>query len=480
MKISLRTRLFLGISSLIVFFVLFSWFLNSQFLGKYYIEQKRDILTETAQYIDSIYQGDPELIFLELEGLERNRSINISILNTDYYLKYNSSFSLFSEFIRRPVERLPLTLPMEMQIPKLKIGDYVIDVGSDPRLKSNFLSLAVRLSNGEILILSTPIAAIDESTRIANRFFFFTGLLTILLGGVAVFLFAKRFTKPIVDLNNIAQEMSKLDFSKKYPVQSDDEVGQLGRSINSLSDQLDRAISELKEDIERERRIDKMRKEFISNVSHELKTPIALIQGYAEGLKLNVNEDEKNKNFYCDVIMDESDKMNRLVKDLLNLSQIEAGSLKLDKTQFDAFSFVDSVLEKFRPLLTEKGIALEFDKHEPVTVCGDIGRLEQVLVNYLSNALNHVDDKKLIRVDTILCKDKVRISVYNSGQPIQDEALGKIWTSFYKADKARTRAYGGYGLGLSVVRGILEAHQNAYGVENKEDGVAFWFEIDRC
>lgn len=487
MKISLRTRLFLAISGLIVFFVLFSLLLNSQFLGRYYIGQKQAILIESKEMIDKLYQGDPEVIALELEGLERNRGLNISILGPDYEMKYNSSFRIFNpEFRRRPLERLPLPHPMQVEIQGLAVGKYIIDVVTDPRLKTNFLALAARLRNGEILVLSTPIAAINESAAIAGRFSMFTGLITIVLGGIAVFLFAKRFTKPILELNDIAQEMSKLDFSKKYPVQSDDEVGQLGKSINSLSDQLDKAISELKEaneklreDIERERKIDKMRKEFVSNVSHELKTPIALIQGYAEGLKLNVIEDEENRNYYCDVIMDEADKMNRLVKDLLDLSQIESGYIKLEKTEFDISSFVDHVLEKYRPIFMEKGIRLDVIKNENLIVSGDFIRVEQVLVNYLNNALNHVDDNKFIEIEVTSRDDKVRVSVFNSGKTIPADSLDKIWTSFYKVDKARTRAYGGTGLGLSVVRGILEAHHNAYGAENKDNGVVFWFEIDR-
>lgn len=475
---SLRTRLFLGITGLIVFFVLFSLLLNSQFLGRYYIGQKRVALIKSKNMINKLYEGNPEAISLELESLERNRGININILSSDFEMKYNSFFRFYPKFREVPPERLHLTLPMLMEIKGLGVGDHTIDVVKDPRLSTNFLSLTSRLNNGEILILSTPIAAINESTAVANRFFLFTGLITIVLGGVAVFLYAKRFTKPILDLNEIAQGMSKLDFSKKYPVESDDEVGQLGKSINSLSDQLDKAISELKEDIERERRIEKMRKEFISNVSHELKTPIALIQGYAEGLKLNVNEDEENKDYYCDVIMDEADKMNRLVKDLLDLSQIESGYFRLEKTVFDISSLIDKVLDKYRPILTERGIKVDVAKPENVAVRGDYVRIEQVLVNYLNNAINHVDDNKLIETGVTVRNDKVRVSVYNSGPNIPDDSLDKIWTSFYKVDKARTRAYGGTGLGLSVVRSVMELHKNSFGVENKDDGVLFWFEID--
>lgn len=485
MKVSIRTRLFLGISSLILFFVASSWLLNSQLLGKYYLLQKKETLLKSKQRVDQLYTGNPSDILIILETLERNSGINVYFLGTGLELKYDSFFNIHE--IRRGRRPDSVIFQIKPETFNLSVGESNVDIVTDPRLKTDFLVLVSRLSNGEILVLSSPIAAINESTAIANKFLLFTGILTIGLGGVAVFLFTQRFTRPILELNEIANRMSKLDFSKKYSAHTDDEIGELGSSINSLSYQLDKAISELKEansklteDIERERKIDEMRKNFISNVSHELKTPIALIQGYAEGLKLNVNEDEENKEYYCDVIMDEADKMNVIVKDLLDLSQIESGSFKLEKKLFDISCLVENVLFKYGPILREKGLEVHYEVTDNTAVLGDLVRLEQVLTNYLNNAINHVDIKKIIRISTIVENNKVRVSVYNSGNNIPAESLEKIWISFYKLDKARTREYGGTGLGLSVVRSIMERHANRFGVENKKDGVSFWFEVDRA
>lgn len=484
---SIRTRLFLAVSCLIIFFAALSFLLNSQYLGKYYISQKTQSLIKSKQLIKKIYAGNPEHIAFELENLERNRGMNISIFSSDNKLKYDSSVGIFTPSDRPPLAARPFfRRAVEPEMRFLAKGDFITDIKPDPRLKTEFLRLISRLNNGDLLILSAPLTAISESTAIANRFFLFTGLLTIVLGGIAVFFYTRRFTKPILEMNEIAQRMSRLDFSKKYPVNSGDEIGQLGRSINSLSLQLDKAISELteandklKEDIERERSLVKMRKDFVSSVSHELKTPIALIQGYAEGLKLNINEDEENRNFYCDVIMDETEKMNRLVRDLLDLSQMESGTLKLDKTVFDISVLADYLLEKYKPVFSEKGIKLQVEKDEDVKVYGDCARIEQVVVNYLNNALNHVDEQRVIKLVITAKNDKVKISVFNTGRNIPEDSLDKIWTSFYKVDKARTRAYGGTGLGLTVVKSILDLHQNAYGVENEDGGVMFWFELDK-
>jgi signal transduction histidine kinase len=250
--------------------------------------------------------------------------------------------------------------------------------------------------------------------------------------------------------------------------------GQLERSIGELVT----ANEKLLEDIERERRIDDMRKEFIASVSHELKTPIAMIQGYAEGLKLNVNEDEENRNFYCDVITDEAARMNRLVTQLLSLARIESGNAIPEIICFDIAEMARRVLRKSRLVLEERGIDASIEGEEHSLVSADYDMIEQVLTNYITNAVDHTsgDNKLRVRIDS--GADKVRVSVFNSGDPIPPESIDSIWTSFYKTDKARTREHGGTGLGLSIVKAIQDAHGNAYGAANVRGGVEFWFDVD--
>lgn len=505
MKLTIRMKLFWGITGLIVLFVALSQFLNSQFLECYYVSEKKKQLSDICDDINKIYQGDPETISLDLEILERTTGIHIAIFNSNLEPKYR-----FQRLPEEPPMDYPPAPPgpadlqtsnppppnperkqgfeknlIQMNQNKLKEGKPVIILSRDPRIQTNFINLITTLNNGDYLILNTPFAAIDESVRIANRFFLFTGLLTLIIGSIVIYFFARKLTMPILKLNDIAQRMARLDFSQKYKVESADEVGQLGESINSLSTQLHAAISELTEankklleDIERERRIDEMRREFISSVSHELKTPISLIQGYAEGLKENVNEDEESRNFYCEVIIDEADKMGKLVGELLDLSQIEAGTFKLDKSNFEISRLVVKVMEKYKPIFLEKKINCTLTEEPGLIVFADRFRTEQIIVNYLNNAINHVDDQKLITISIQSFQKKARVSVYNSGRPISPELLDKIWESFYKVDKARTRAYGGTGLGLSIVKAIQEMDNNRYGVLNKDGGVEFWFELD--
>ena len=221
-----------------------------------------------------------------------------------------------------------------------------------------------------------------------------------------------------------------------------------------------------------------MRKEFLSNVSHELKTPIALIQGYAEGLKEGINDDAESREFYCEVIMDEAAKMNNMVKKLLTLNQLEFGNETITMERFDIVSLIRNYLQSAEILCTQKQIALRMEDYPPTSVWADEFMVEEVFGNYFSNAVNHIDGDRIIEVKLKQMDGKVRVSVFNTGQPIPEESLPRIWEKFYKVDKARTRAYGGSGVGLSIVKAIMESLNQKYGVINYDNGVEFWFELE--
>ncbi len=255
--------------------------------------------------------------------------------------------------------------------------------------------------------------------------------------------------------------------------------------MNSLSDKLQETILELKTannelqlDLQRRSEQEQMRQEFLANVSHELKTPIALIQGYAEGLQENVNDDPESRDFYCEVIVDEADKMNKMVKRLLSLNQLEFGNGQVHLEHFDVQEVIKSVLASSEILFRQKEITLSFNESEPVYVWADEYMTEEVVMNYVSNAVNHTGGERIIEVKIQSVEGHARVSVFNTGEKIPGEEIGKIWNKFYKVDKARTREYGGNGIGLSIVKAIMEAHNQRFGVKNYDNGVEFWFELD--
>ena len=222
-----------------------------------------------------------------------------------------------------------------------------------------------------------------------------------------------------------------------------------------------------------------MRQEFLNNVSHELKTPIALVQGYAEGLKENISDDPESREFYCDVIMDEAAKMNKLVKNLLTLNQLESGRDEVTMERFDIVSLIRGVLQSMDIMIQQKEAKVNFEASDPVYVWADEFKIEEVVTNYTSNALNHLNGEREIEIRVLPEDDRVRVTVFNTGTPIPEEDIPKLWNKFYKVDKARTREYGGSGIGLSIVKAIMESLHQQYGVQNYDNGVEFWFTLDR-
>ncbi len=364
--------------------------------------------------------------------------------------------------------------------------DYSIFSLYDVRMESKYIELVGYLDSGEIILLRSNVESMQESVRVANKFLGYAGLVSAIVISVIMFFAGRRFTRPILKLADISKQMSELNFDVKYEVKSRDEIGTLGNSMNVLSEKLEKTISELKSanselqmDIDRKTQAEEVRKEFLSNVTHELKTPIAVIQGYAEGLKDNIQESPEDREFYCDVIIDEAAKMNAMVKKLLTLNQLEYGITPPEFCRFDLADVIRSVLVSMEIIAKQKEVTVHFEQDRPVYVWADEYMVEEVLTNYISNAFHHVAGAKIVEVKLIPMGEIVRIAVFNTGTPIPDADIQNVWQKFYKVDKARTREYGGSGIGLSIVKAIMEAHNRSYGVKNHASGVEFWFELDR-
>ncbi|MDC7227714.1 MAG: HAMP domain-containing sensor histidine kinase [Spirochaetales bacterium] len=465
--------------------------MNSQFLKPYYMSIQKNQHIEISNNLSELYPGKEEELQLEIERIERLGGYRVAIFDKNKRLLFDTTISTADRTLRQPPpphdnpQLMNAQTPLNVSFDAIKNEGYIFHESHDHRLNINFLEMYTILDDDKILLLSGQIDSMKNSIEITKRFFMFTGIITVIIGSIAAMLISRKFTKPITELKAIAMSMSHLDFSHKYQVTSEDEIGELGTSINSLSNQLNRSITDLrkankklKQDIEKERKIDQMRKEFVSNVSHELKTPISLIQGYAEGLKLNIVDNETDKNYYCEVIIDEALKMENHVKELLDLSQLESGLFRIEYSKFDITELIKEIITKYDRRLKENKINLTYSEASTIMVFADKIRIEQIIINYLNNAINHIDKEKKIDISlSAMGPNRIKLSVFNSGSHIPENDLEKIWDSYYKVDKARTRAYGGTGLGLSIVKAIQEKHGSKYGVKNIEDGVLFWIEL---
>lgn len=368
--------------------------------------------------------------------------------------------------------------------------NYTVEKNYDPRSKSSYMEgWGFFSDNSTMFIMQMPLASIHDSVMLSNRFTARVGIAVLVLGAILTFIVTRQVTIPLMRLASLSARMSHLDFDASYEGHAEDEIGVLGRSMNTLSDKLKEVIGELQaanaqlqKDIEEKIQIDEMRKEFIANVSHELKTPIALIQGYAEGLTEGMCEDEESRSYYCEVIMDEAAKMNKMVKQLLTLTALEFGNDAPVFSQFDVSELIHDLVNTSGILFQQKEAKVELEVESPLLVRADEFKIEEVLTNYLTNAINHLDGDKVIRIRTERIRTaegkKVKVCVYNSGNSIPEEDIENLWTKFYKVDKARTRDYGGSGIGLSIVKAVMDAHGQSCGVENVAGGVEFWFTLE--
>ena len=368
---------------------------------------------------------------------------------------------------------------------------YTINVVLDRRARSRSIEMWGPLGESSFFLMRTPLEDIRSSAAAANRFFGYTGLILAVIGTFLAVWLSRRITAPIRQLTDISIRMKELDFSAKYNGENRTELDTLGRNMNELSQKLEETISalrtannDLQRDLDRRNRQEEMRQDFLSNVTHELKTPIALIRGYAEGLQDGIADDPESRDFYLETILEESDRMNTIVQKVLMLNQLEFGDGSVSMERFDVAGMIRNYLESASLLAQQDGVTLQYDDDDrPVYAWGDPFLIQEVFQNYYSNALHYVQspdgEEKVIDIRCENMDEVVRVTVFNTGNPIPEESLPHIWEKFYKVDKARTRAYGGSGVGLSIVKAIMDLHHHRYGVDNYDNGVAFWFELDR-
>lgn len=487
-RISISSQLSATMILLVAGIFLIFWIVNGCFLEKYYLFNKKNELLDAFEIVnDENKYGDmtSESFQIKFYKICGNGNIDMMI----YINQFDIVISSLNDTQRVQLyadETFGKINGVNRQI-LVATDDYVVMKTTDRKMKEEYLALNGTLNDGSSVYMRTAVESLKESASITNRFFLWVGCASLILSLGVIYYISKRISRPIQELTTISKRMSELEFDAKYsrPDYATLEIDELGVNMNQLSKILEETISELKSanvelqhDIEKKEKIDEMRKEFLSNVSHELKTPLALIQGYSEGLKECINDDDESRDFYCDVIIDETEKMNNMVKKLLTLNQLEFGNDMVEMTRFNITELIQGVINASSLLAAQKEITINFDGESPAYVWGDEFKVEEVITNYLSNAINHADNEKRIDIFYTKKDNILRVSVFNTGKLIPEDELEKVWIKFYKVDKARTREYGGNGIGLSIVKAIMDSFNQKCGVFNHEDGVEFWMELE--
>ncbi len=483
MKRSLQIRFTVVSIFTIALVMLLSWFVYHRGSKTIYEVRTRRYLKNIYTQVDEIFMSDyssDEELRAGFEGL--SNPMNVWIVVSDGSDKIYSTTSEKGMMFDSITAMTHLITDPEF----LPEGEaYAIEIHNDDRMRNEYYDLVGYLSNGYMIVIRTPIDFVNNSAKFSNRVFFYLCMAIMVLDALVMSFLIRVYTKPIHEMADVAKRMSELDFDAKIHVKSQDEIGELGESMNHLSNRLESTISELKsanaelhQDIAKKEQIDEMRKEFLSHVSHELKTPIALIQGYAEGLKESVNDDAESRDFYCDVIMDEANKMNIMVKKLLSLNELENGNEHLDVQRFDIVELIRNICSSSDILMNDENAKILFDEQGPVHVWADEFMIEEVITNYVTNAIHYVSQNGEIRIYFKQLEKGLQVVVFNTEPPLPEEELSKLWIKFYKVDKARTREYGGSGIGLSIVAAIMKAHDKEYGVRNVEGGIEFYCNLD--
>ncbi len=466
---------------------------NFLFSEKYYVYQKIKTVKEVYEQIKEEAATTDE----DIVNIIKKKEIET---NFDYFLADETMEVIYSnrmpmtggpdnpvkkliefDFRRYPAEAYHGTNPTILKTDHEDGPPMRADGGSDR------IRLLGKLTQGDksyYIAIRLSVKSISDELRTTNVFILTISTFALLMGGSLVYFVARQIAKPIIAINQVAVNVSNMDFDTRAPENHlKDEIGSLARNINSMADRLKDNITclkeankKLEEDNEYMNKVDEQRKEFIANISHELKTPLAILTGYTE--MLNADVPGIDKDFYYETILDETRKMDILIRNLLGLTNMENSLAQLQSQELDLVSLTEKICRKNEVLIRNKGILFEFQGKDCGLVMGDPYYLEEAITNYLSNAIAYTKAGGQIRVKVEPVEEEVVVSVFNEGIIIPEENLDKLWNSFYREDKSRTRtSQNNVGLGLYIVRTIMNAHHGGYGVRNMENGVEFWISL---
>lgn len=491
-KFNITKKVFLF--SILPIFLLFVLLISSQYLffNDFYINEKNKLLRSNViklkEYIDDYTFNDRKIKSL-IYKFQENYNVKVAILNSDGTIQISMTphdDDIIKEYaiINKAITYWLNSDNYYKVIFSKEISSYEFSTGSQEHY--SVISAPLDSDNPKILFVVSTLQPVDEANWILKKYYFYFILASfIIIIMVAVFL-SRLLTKPLIQLNKTAGEMSNLNFDAHCTVNSKDELGELGGSLNTLSAKLDTTLKELTEankklqlDIEKERELEKMRREFIGDISHELKTPISIVRGYAEALNDGV-VDEEDTQFYTQTIIEEMESLNFLVKDMLNLSRLENDPYCIAKQDIELIPYIKNLSRKYEKHLKNHNFTLNISSSAEAAddkVSIDSKRIEEVLNNFIANAERYTHFGNKISLNVHYLGDVFKIAVYNDGENIPDDSLEKIWDKFYRTDKSRTKSSGGSGLGLAISKKILLHHDSDFGINNTPSGVVFYFTL---
>ena len=437
-----------------------------------------DSISNDSITLKGYMAGDKKLIVTYLNGTKISDYYN----KHDEFKQYESTARIIekSDFADMYKEKFYYK---DMESELYSDNQYGIEytLSEKPYTKTKIVSFrqTVDILEGSVVYASASLQPVDEAVGMISRYIPVFLSFAIIISMCIAFVYSRTVSRPIVNITKTANEMANMDFSTKEDIVRVDELGTLAKSINKMSVNLETALSNLKTaneklkvEYENKVREDKARREFIANASHELKTPLGVVKSYVEAIRDNVKNEKRD--YYFDVVMDETEKMDELIMQMLSLARLDHKDTSLNRQITDMGDLVTRVSERFVPLMNEKGIALKIEgEFGSATI--DSRHIEQALSNIIDNAVKYSKQDTNIRIKGICEEETARIEVYNDCDPIDKDQIQRIWERFYKADTSHNRETVGYGLGLSIVKQILDMHGFEYGADLTDTGIMIWF-----
>ncbi|HHV59264.1 MAG TPA: cell wall metabolism sensor histidine kinase WalK [Clostridiaceae bacterium] len=488
--------IFSKLITIFIFILLMSFLVSGvmlyYFLGNFASSEKEKALSDSSEYIATFLrlmiesENNPLLRLFFENQLEVNSAATNSIIwvvDTEGRIIFDKpdissmSYELRSRLLR---ESGYYKLPDERQYRGIMNGTGVLkEIGTFYGLFKDtgvsWLTIArpvrYKYGNGEertiaAVYLHTPVPEIYEMRSILFKLFLISVLISIVVSIIPAYLFSAKISRPLKEICDASKKIASGKFEKKLYVKSRDEVGELAESFNNMASDL--------------KKLEQMRRDFVANVSHELKTPMTNISGYIAGILDETIPPEKHKH-YLSIVMEETYRLNRLVNDLLDLAKMESGEMRLNYQVFDINELIRRCVIKLENMLVKKDLEVEADfAQEETPVNADKDAIERVFINLLHNAVKFTPEGGKITIRTVLKKDRVIVSITDTGVGIEKEELSVIWDRFHKADKSRGKDKTGTGLGLAIVKNIINEHNQEVHVESElGKGSTFSFTLSR-
>ncbi len=466
----IRTKLWLGMMILVGIITILLWLFQIVFLGKFYsalelreVTNRSNRIVKDIELLDDIVQISNSPIITEaMDKLINEKQLSVEVIDKNYNNIYEGAYGYNTNIPGAMKE-----VVAEAADNALKGIEFKQEV-THPKFGYQFMIIGLPIHQGNIvegvMLISLPMASIEDTQEILQKqLIIITGIL-LMVSAVISFLLSKNFADPISKISRLAESYTSGHYSARIPATGTDEIGQLSMRMNDMGEALERN--------------DLLQKELVANVSHELRTPLTLIRGYAETLRDVTGDNPVKREKQLGVIIEETERLGRIVEDILNLSQLQSGAVSFEPEAFSLNEMLSDIKERYE--LQQEPRSFQITGASDLQIYCDKKRIEQVFYNLINNALRHTKEEEPIEVRLTQDAGNVRVEVIDHGEGIAKEDLDHIFERYYKGKRSDGKKSSGTGLGLAIVKSILEMHQVSYGVESElGQGTTFWFELNK-